>query len=277
MEKVIVIGAGPCGVAAAVELKHCGIEPLLIEKEKVGGLVRNANLLENYPGFPRGIAGKDFAALLEQHLRAKKIAILPGEVVSVKFSGGIFSVRTASASYKTRFLIAACGTTPKTFPGEISPSAKSRVFYEVTRLPKGSEREIVILGAGDAAFDYAASLLALGDKVHIVARGKPSCNAALLKILKQRNLKFTGDTTIETITCYGNRLHLRGPAFDAVADFALVAIGRKPAGDFLDQTVSDAPGFYLTGDAANGKYRQASIAAADGVRAAMSICERILK
>ena len=54
-EDIIIIGAGPAGSTAAIQLKRYGIPFLLIEKERVGGLLWNANLVENYPGFPAGV------------------------------------------------------------------------------------------------------------------------------------------------------------------------------------------------------------------------------
>ncbi|HHI03008.1 MAG TPA: FAD-dependent oxidoreductase, partial [candidate division Zixibacteria bacterium] len=52
--EVIIIGAGPAGIAAAIQLKRSGLNPAIFEKKKIGGLLNNANLVENYPGFPGG-------------------------------------------------------------------------------------------------------------------------------------------------------------------------------------------------------------------------------
>jgi thioredoxin reductase len=52
INEVVIIGAGPAGLSTAIQLKRYGIEPILLEKEEIGGLLRNANLVENYPGFP---------------------------------------------------------------------------------------------------------------------------------------------------------------------------------------------------------------------------------
>ena len=69
----IIIGAGPAGVAAAVHMKRTGLNIVLIEKKNIGGLLRNANLIENYLGFPEGISGKRFAGCLRRHLQRLRI------------------------------------------------------------------------------------------------------------------------------------------------------------------------------------------------------------
>jgi thioredoxin reductase (NADPH) len=51
IENVIIIGGGPAGIAAAIQLKRYGLDPLILERKALGGLLRNANLVENYPGF----------------------------------------------------------------------------------------------------------------------------------------------------------------------------------------------------------------------------------
>ncbi|MFC1726893.1 FAD-dependent oxidoreductase, partial [candidate division KSB1 bacterium] len=54
---VIIIGAGPAGIAAAIQLRRYNIEPVVFEKNEIGGLLRNAGRIENYPGFPEGVTG----------------------------------------------------------------------------------------------------------------------------------------------------------------------------------------------------------------------------
>ena len=62
---VVIIGAGPAGLAAAMQLKRQGIDPLVLERKLVGGLLLNANLVENYPGFVDGISGPDLVSLFK--------------------------------------------------------------------------------------------------------------------------------------------------------------------------------------------------------------------
>src|SRR4030042_7192079 len=73
IEDIIIIGAGPAGLAAAIQLKRYGIRPLLFERAVVGGLLRNANLVENYPGFPRGITGPGLVKLFARQAHKRGV------------------------------------------------------------------------------------------------------------------------------------------------------------------------------------------------------------
>ena len=68
-EQVIIIGGGPAGVACALQLKRYGLDPLIIEKEAIGGLIKNAWRIDNYPGFPDGISGMEMVGRLQAHLK----------------------------------------------------------------------------------------------------------------------------------------------------------------------------------------------------------------
>ncbi|MDP8228420.1 MAG: NAD(P)/FAD-dependent oxidoreductase, partial [Candidatus Electryoneaceae bacterium] len=61
---VAIIGAGPAGIAAVIQLQRYGVDPVILEKDAVGGLLRSANLIENYPGFPNGISGPRLVQLM---------------------------------------------------------------------------------------------------------------------------------------------------------------------------------------------------------------------
>ena len=74
-EEVIIIGGGPAGIACAVQLKRYGIDPLIFEKDSVGGLVRNAWRLDNYVGYPSGIGGLKFVEELQKHIHRFDIRI----------------------------------------------------------------------------------------------------------------------------------------------------------------------------------------------------------
>jgi len=67
-QDVAIIGAGPGGIAAAIQLQRYGLRPMLLEKDRIGGLLVNAHWVENYPGFPQGISGIDLARLFQTQL-----------------------------------------------------------------------------------------------------------------------------------------------------------------------------------------------------------------
>ena len=80
IESVAIIGAGPAGLSTALQLKRQGIKAVLFERDKVGGLLRNANLVENYPGFPGGLSGPKLVSLFEQQAWEAGVSITSAEV-----------------------------------------------------------------------------------------------------------------------------------------------------------------------------------------------------
>jgi thioredoxin reductase len=258
----IIIGAGPAGVAAAVHMQRAGSDFLLIEKSCVGGLLKNANLVENFPGIVPGMTGIDLAKRFEGHLRRLKIGIAKEEVIHAGKAGNGFAVATAGRKYGCRNLIVAAGTTAKKLT--FSKMEDKRVFYEVYPLRNVEGKRIAVIGGGDAAFDYALNL-ARRNRVSIIFRGdRPKC----LPLLHER-ARRTRAITI----CPGQTW----PAADAF-DLVVAAIGREPNTGFLSPELknhflakSDIRGLYFAGDIKRGINRQAIIAAADGLAAAAAI------
>ncbi len=114
-EKIIIIGGGPAGIAAAIQLKRYNLDPLLFEPEKPGGLLRNANLIENYPGFPNGISGVKLTKLIHKQLESFNIQTRTEKVRTLEFAknNDCFIIQTANSSYNADIVIIATGTKPK--------------------------------------------------------------------------------------------------------------------------------------------------------------------
>jgi len=89
-----IIGAGPSGIACAIQLRRYGLDYLFFEKEDLGGLIKNAFLIENYLGFPEGITGEEFVQLLKKQIKKYKIRIIKEEVVSVRYENNKFDIKT---------------------------------------------------------------------------------------------------------------------------------------------------------------------------------------
>ena len=132
MESVIIIGGGPAGIITAIQLKRYGIDPLVLEKKQLGGLLWNANLVENYPGFPRGITGVKLANLLVKHYNSYDIKTIYKEVQSIDFYNQIFTISTAKNTFSSKLLVIASGTVPNCFSSDlVSGVVSDKILYEI--------------------------------------------------------------------------------------------------------------------------------------------------
>ena len=131
MYDVAVIGAGPAGIAASIYLKRAGLDVTLFEKDEIGGLLLNAYLVENYPGFPLGIEGKQLCRLMKRHLKKWNIKPIKKEVKAVIIKKNSFILNAQGSENTFRAVILATGTTPK----ELFP-LRYEIQVEVDGFPK---------------------------------------------------------------------------------------------------------------------------------------------
>lgn len=282
---VAVIGAGPAGAAAAVQLRRSGADFRVFEKARIGGLLWNADLVENYPGFPRGISGPGFVGLIEKQIKNAGVKVETNEVLKIAYRQGLFTLKTRKGPLQARACVIATGTEPLRLPdGLVPPEAGSRVFYEVAPLAARTRgKRIAVVGGGDAAFDYALNLSRRNDVV-LLHRGRtPQCLPLLRRRAEGRpRIAVLGGIRLEAV-----RRTKRGLALDLLrgkrrfvleVSYLLAAVGRKPVLGFVDGCLKKrvaalrrARRLFLVGDVKNGLFRQTAIAAGDGVRAAMEI------
>ncbi len=318
-KEITIIGAGPAGIAAAIQLKREGFEPFLLEQHKVGGLLWNANLIENYPGFPDGIPGKKLAWLFSEQLKKLNIKVSRQRVKNLSREKGFFEIETdagksAKARITSRIVIVASGTIPRKV--NLSGGKKGfckRLFYEISELPSTERKKITIIGGGDVAFDYALNLVSpqmLSEKskggtdckVDLVFRDpSPKCLPLLLaraKKSKKINLfpetiplkirEKEGKVFLDCCKSSQNLSSKAGKKFSLSSDYILVAIGRVPNIDFLSEELRSlylqrdtgkalnrqkTSGIFFVGDVINRDYRQAGIAAGDGLACGMKIAK----
>ena len=288
-EPVIIIGAGPSGLATAFQLKRFGIHPLIFERDRIGGLLVNANLVENYPGFPSGIAGPELVKLFISQAHNLNVTVTDEEIVALTYDQGLFQASTRNRSYSSQVVVIATGTKPLPIEDlSIPDNLRSKVYYEVYPLTKVEGKCVVIVGGGDAAFDYGLNLSKSNQVVILNRADKPKCLPLLWeRAQKVAAITYHAMTSISHIeNTPGERilLHCQGPSGDIQlnADYLLVAIGRVPQMDCLSERlrqeaqVLEKQGIlYMIGDVKNGIFRQTSIAVGDGVLAAMKICRRL--
>ena len=285
IREVTIIGAGPAGLATAIQLKRSGVDFILFEKSEVGGLLANANLVENYPGFPGGIPGFQLVERLQQQIEEISVRVTFEKVTALHYENGLFLTTTGRQVYPSRRVVVASGTRPIAFSGgEIPESLHDRVYYEILPIQQIEEKQVAVVGGGDLAFDYALNLGRKNDVI-ILNRGEETKCLALLWERAQASprIRYLDRTCISRIEEKGqNRIELRcisvSREVDIQADYLIFAIGREPQLEFMtDELQSEAQELenmgvlYLIGDVKNGIYRQAAIAVGDGVLAAMKI------
>lgn len=281
---VVIIGAGPAGLATAMQLKRYGIEPVLLEREEIGGLLRNANLVENYLGFPGGISGPEIIDLFKKHLKNMRVNVKMEEVFELNHKDHFFFIRTDRRTMTCRKVVIASGTKPIVSSDiNVSPGIEDRLLYEIYPIRNASNVRIAIVGSGDLAFDYALNLSKRND-VMIFNRGE---TVKCLPILKQRaaqsrRISYFEKTLIKNIESHEEKLLLTYLSLDRewVMDvsYLVIAIGRIPNLDFLNESLKknlnrlqNKKLLYQVGDVKNGIYRQTALAAGDGIKAAMEI------
>ena len=283
---MVIIGAGPAGIATAIQLERYNIEPLLLEQGGIGGLLRNANLVENYPGFPGGIGGLDLVELFRKQLENAGVTVTFEKVLEINYKDKVFFTKTNQEVFTSATIVIATGTKPKRISDlPISDDIKDRIFYEIYPLFGIKNKRIAIIGAGDAAFDYALNLSQKNEVIILNRSKRANCISVLWeRCMKSENVSYLADVSLKGInnerfkailTCMHNDNQEK---MQITADYVIFATGRVPCLDILGrelkkscETLRKAKKLYMVGDVKNEIYRQTAICVGDGLKAAMKI------
>lgn len=283
-----IIGCGPAGIATAIQLARSGFPPVIFEKDEPGGSLRNANLVENYPGFPAGISGMELAARIASQLLPHQVRIMPEEVRSLDYVDHRFTMHTSRSRYTAEIVVVATGTKPRRLEeAMLGTIPRDRIHYDVMDLKNVVEKNIIIIGAGDLAFDYALGL-SKNNFVHLLNRStQPKCLSLLWeRACSAGAISYQSDVRIESFEDKPSPITIHcvidGSNSVLFGDYLLIAIGRKPQLDVLHDAIRSQLDFlqskgalYFAGDVHNNIFRQTAIAVGDGVRVAMQITERM--
>lgn len=286
---VAVIGAGPAGIAAAVQLKRSNIDFILFEKDQPGGLLKNAHRVENYPGFPNGIPGPQMVTLLQEHLETFGIIPLYETVTALEYLGEekLFLITTTTSAHYSKVVVVASGTSPRRVNAldALPLPLRENIFYEILPILKERGKRILIVGADDEAFDYALNLGSYNNEVIIAIPGEGVKALPWLidKVAINPRIVCSKNVEIRGITA-GNTKKLRitfstrGEKTDGEVDYLIAAAGREPQRLFYNpllitqaKELKNAGRLYEIGDLVNGIYRQAAIACGNGIQAALQI------
>lgn len=244
----LIIGAGPAGLSAAVQLARYNHKIALIERKKIGGLLNNANRVENYLGF-RDCPGKDLAKHFKKALTAPVIYESVSEITQEKTG---FKIQTNKKSYQAKTVLVATGTEPLQLTGD------KKVYYELIDFPfRSRKKKVLIIGGGDVGFDYALQLNRRGFQPTIWTHRKTTCLPVLRERAKAAQIPFKENVDIADLS---------KPAFDHI----LVAIGRQSSKPKI-HVQKNGEGLYFAGDVNHPALRQVQISAGEGLKAALDI------
>ncbi|WBO84066.1 FAD-dependent oxidoreductase [Hymenobacter yonginensis] len=258
---VVVIGAGPSGLAAAVYGASEGLKTLIIERQTPGGQAGTSSRIENYLGFPTGLSGAELAhRAWAQAVRLGAELLAPREVTELCVQDG-YKVLTLSdgSTVRTRAVVLTTGVSYRTLevPGMHRLSGAG-VYYGAARTEARScdEQDVYIVGGGNSAGQAAMYLATYARRVGIVIRGESlaaSMSAYLIEqIAHTPNIEILPFTEVAEV-CGQDHLEAvvlksRGELRQVPARALFVFIGAKPSTEWVCQTVlCDGKGFLLTG------------------------------
>jgi thioredoxin reductase (NADPH) len=298
---VIVVGSGPAGYTAALYTARAQLRPLVFEGSQYGGALMTTTDVENYPGFPDGMAGPELMDRIRSQAERFGAELVTDDVISVDLTGETKIVRTHDGEFAARSVILATGSAYKKLgvPGEdrlaghgVSWCATCDGFFF-------RNQDIVVIGGGDTAMEEATFLTRFARSVTIVHR-RDSLRASRImqeRALTNEKINFLWDTEVVEIlgdtSVSGVRVRNVRTGDEAVLDATgfFVAIGHDPRSDLfrgqvrLDEegyvltdapsTHTSVPGVFAAGDVVDHTYRQAVTAAGTGCAAALD-AERFL-
>ena len=260
---LVIVGAGPAGLAAAVYGASEGLRTLLLDRHAPGGQAGTSSRIENYLGFPAGVSGSELtrrAVTQAQRLGAE--FLVPLEVTGVSIDAGYKRLTLSDGrELVTRTLLAATGMAYREHPAPgVSEHTGAGVYYgaATTEAPVCAGRHVVILGGGNSAGQSAMYLSRYAKEVQIVLRGDslhPTMSRYLVEqIEKTSNIRLRTRTEVECVEGSGHveRVVLKslddGTSQVEDVDAVFVFIGTKPRSDWLPANVlRDPKGFVLTG------------------------------
>lgn len=264
---LVIVGAGPAGLAAAVYGASEGLATVVVDDVAIGGQAGTSSRIENYLGFPTGISGGDLAFRAEvQAIKFGARVTLPRRVTSLAQDGDVYALRLDDKTVlRGRSVLVATGARYRRLGlprQEVFEGAG--IYYAATDLEARFCRgaEVVVVGAGNAAGQAAMFLAGAACRVHLLARG-PDLARSMARYLVSR-LEHSPSVRVwtETQVCaLRGDDHLQGVTVsaadgrtDEIATRAIfVMIGAEPRTDWLRGTLDlDDRGFVLTGRAPDG-------------------------
>ncbi|HPP86700.1 MAG TPA: thioredoxin-disulfide reductase [bacterium] len=279
---VVIIGAGPAGMCAAIYAKRAGLNVALLEKNYPGGQIVITDEIENYPGFFEKISGYELANKLLRHCQKfgiePQITVIQKIELSKKFAG--HKIYTENVIYETKSIIFCNGANPRklNISGEAEFTGRGVSYCATCDAAFFKNKKVAVIGGGDSALEEALYLTKFVDKLFLIHRrdkfralkiivDKVMANPKIELVLETIPLKIIGEKNVKGLTLKNVKTEkITELAIDGVFIFA----GYIANTEIIPQEIEKDENGYIVVD----KKQQTNI---KGVFAAGDICSKFLR
>lgn len=300
VKEVIMIGAGPSALAAAIYTTREDIDTTLYEKSAIGGLAAITDIVDNYPGFPEGIEGLTLAGHLEKQAERFGAHIEYGDVTELRDEGDFKTVVVDGADVKAKVVLIATGSDYKKLgvPGEKESYGRGVHYCATCDGAFYRDKKLVVVGGGNSGFQEALFLTRYSTHIDLLVRSEVRASEILQrdmqKFVDQGKVTIHLQTTTEEIITTEGRVSAvnvikAGEHMTIDTDGVFVFVGLLPNTDFLkgsgveldergliktnEHLETTIKGVFASGDVRSGATMQIASAVGEGASAALSIRE----
>lgn len=299
---VIMVGAGPAALSAAIYTTREDIDTMLIEKGVPGGLAAVTDWVDNYPGFPEGLAGLELAGNLQKQAERFGAVIDFGEVSALHDEGEWKRLETTLGDLYARVVLVATGSDYKKLgiPGEAEYYARGVHYCATCDGAFYRDKRLVVVGGGNSAVQEAMFLTRFATHIDLMVRSKLRASDVLQKELQkfvdQGKITVHLATTTDEIIgdAEGKVIQVKGTDTESGnevkidTDGVFVFVGLKPNSEFMggqletdeigliktdENLMSSMKGVFVAGDIRSGATMQVASAVGEGATAALKIRE----
>ena len=302
MRNVVIIGSGCAGLTAAIYAGRANLNPLVVRGLEAGGQLTLTTLVENYPGFPKGVQGPELIELMQKQAEEFGAEFMEGDITRVDLSKRPFTLGMDKETIETQALIVATGASAKLLGldserkllghGVSTCATCDGYFYR--------GKEVVVVGGGDTAAEDALFLTRYAKQVNVVHRRDEMRASKIMqkRMFENKVINPVWNTVVTEVLdpekgeVTGVRLKNVKTGEESVkeCDGLFVAIGHSPNTELFkeqlemndvgylathDGSHTNVPGVFAAGDCRDYVYRQAITAAGTGCMAAID-AERFL-
>lgn len=299
---VVMIGAGPSALAAAIYTTREEIDTVLYEKAVVGGMAAITDKVDNYPGFADGIEGMKLADQLEAQARRFGAEISLGDVSGIRDEGNHKIVVVDGKEVKARSVLIATGSDYNKLgvPGEAELYGRGVHYCATCDGAFYREKRLAVIGGGNSAVQEAIFLTRFASHIDLVVRSSIKASEILQRELESyvdqgkitvHLATATQEVLIDNGKAAGVRVKHEGLSRDIAVDGVFVFVGLSPNTEFLKNTgieldgqgliktdqhlQTNMPGVFASGDVRSGATMQIASAVGEGASAALSIREYV--